>query len=97
MKIVIPTGLAFADLHLSRSASGVAFSWDAIEAICRASGLDVDTFREADEGNVGDLIAAWYAAHLAAGGEPDPVAEDLSGEAELEATRGAVSHAPGRA
>lgn len=96
-KITIPHTIGFADLHLSRSASGVAFDWTAIEAVCRASGLDVATFRDADESVVADLIAAWYAAHLAAGGATDPVAEDLAGEAEAEDARGASSHAPGRA
>ena len=97
MKITIPPTVGFADLNLTRSASGVAFSWEAIETVCRASGLDVATFRESDQSHVADLIAAWYAAHLAAGGATDPVAEDLSREAEFEASRGAASHAPGRA
>jgi hypothetical protein len=44
------------------------------------------------------LLARGYSAHLAAGGEPDPVQEDLIAETRAEdAHGGGLSHQPGRA
>jgi hypothetical protein len=47
---------------------------------------------------VGLLIAAWYEAHLAQGGAPDAVQEDLVEEARLEMEHGGgFSYPPGHA
>lgn len=99
-RIIIPDTLDFSDLRLSRDpASGdVNFDWGPIEAICHASGLDVAMLRDTDEGNVAGLIVEWYGAHRAAGGAPDPAAEDLIAETRAEdAHGGGYSHQPGRA
>lgn len=82
LPITIPEGLEFSDLRLSRTATGeVSFDWAPIEAICEASGVDIALFRHQHEDNVAGLIHQWYAAHLARGGEPDPVQEEIIGEA----------------
>lgn len=95
----VPSGLSFSALGMRRDADGeVSFDWTAIERLCELNGLDVDRFRRSDEGAVGGLIVAWYKAHLAAGGERDPVQDDLIAEVEAEDRFGSsVSHAPGRA
>lgn len=81
----VPDDLEFADLHLARHTDGsIMFEWGPIERICEASDLDVALFRHAPEDNVGGLIAAWYVEHRHAGGEPDPVAEDLIAEIRAE-------------
>lgn len=98
-RVTIPDDVKFSDLNLSRDAGGaVMFDWAPIERICRASGIDVAILREGPEDNVSALIAAWYQAHLAAGGEPDPVQDDLIAEIAAEDAAGQnFSHAPGRA
>lgn len=97
--LAIPEGLQFSELGLARDASGdVSLDWAPIERICQASGIDVALFREGPEDNLASLLTAWYRAHLAAGGERDPVYEDLIGEVQLEDAAGQLSsHAPGRA
>lgn len=97
--IRIPADLPFSELRLSRTPAGdVDFDWRPIEAICAASGVDPALFRDADEDNVAGLIVQWYRAHMAAGGERDPVADDLIAEVQIEDAHGQhASHQPGRA
>lgn len=98
--LVIPDSVTFDQLQLSRchATGDLEFSWEPIEAICEASGLSVDNFRNAPEDNTASLISALYQQHLAAGGAPHPVMVDLLGEIAAEdAFGGGLSHAPGRA
>jgi len=97
--ICIPADLTFADLKLARDADGsVSFDTAVIERIEAASGLPAGFFMGQDEGAIADLITHWYRVHLAGGGAPDPVQEDLIGEVRAEDERGGgLSHAPGRA
>ena len=97
--VVIPDDVTFADLKLARTPDGhVSFDWSPIERICAASGLDIAVLREGPEDNVSSLLTAWYHAHIAAGGAPDPVYEDLQAEVRAEDAAGQrYSHAPGRA
>lgn len=100
IKIAIPEGLDFADLKLRRvpETGEVEFDWDPIERICEASGVEIEIFRDSDEGNVAGLITQWYAEHRARGGNPDPVQEDIIAETMVEdSIGGGVSHEPGRA
>ena len=99
LKISIPEGLDFSALKITRTPGGhVSFDWSPINAICAESGIDLATFTETDEDNVAGLIMAWYQAHIANGGDPDPVAEDLIAEAQIEDERGGgFSLPPGRA
>ena len=99
-RIIIPADIAFADLALRRDSEtgAVGFRWTVIERICEASGLDVAVLGAGPEDNVAALIMAWYDAHRARGGKPDPVADDLIAEAAAEdALGGGFSHQPGRA
>lgn len=94
---VIPDGVFFEQLKLSRDSStgDVSFDWSPIEAICDASGINISMFRDQDEDNVGALIVSWYNAHVAAGGARDQVAEQLIAEVEAEAVAGMAGVQPG--
>lgn len=96
--IVIPNDLDFSALRLARTADGsVSFDWTPIERICKASGVDIAMFRDHSEDNLASVLTNWYTAHRAAGGEADPVAEDLLAEIRAEDAAGQHhSHAPGR-
>ena len=98
-RITIPDDVGFSDLRLARDSDGmVSFDWTPIERICAASGVEVALLRDGPEANVAGLVVRWYEAHLDAGGEIDPIAEDLLAEVRAEDTSGQhVSHAPGRA
>jgi hypothetical protein len=80
--MTIPATVRFADLNLSRTPAGeVAFDWSPIEAICAASGIDINVFRRQHEDNVSGLITQWYAAARANGEPPDPTQELMIAEA----------------
>lgn len=98
-KICIPEGVRYADLKLAREADGdLSFDWAPIERICDASGLDIEFFKSGPEDHVCQLITHWYNAHVAAGGERDPVSDDLITEMLIEDAHGQhTSHQPGRA
>lgn len=98
--IALPEGMTFADLQLARdpATGNVSFSTAVVERIERASGLPAGFFMGQEEDALASLITTWYAAHLEAGGERDPVADDLAAEAQAEDAAGQrYSHAPGRA
>jgi hypothetical protein len=100
LRVTIPDGVEFADLCLSRDINNglLRFKMAPIEAICEASDLDLDAMVEGPRPLVGLLIAAWYEAHLAQGGAPDPVQEDLVEEARLEMEHGGgFTYPPGHA
>lgn len=99
VNICIPDNLDFSELRLARDSDGmVSFDWRTVEAICDASGVDPAAFRDSPEDNLAALINTWYKRHLADGGEPDPVQEDLIAEARAEdALGGGLSYPPGSA
>lgn len=85
-RLAIPDDLAFEALKLTRDprTGEVEFDWAPIEAICAASGVDVEVFKHGPEDNVSALIVAWYRAHLAGGGAPDAVQEEILAEVAAE-------------
>lgn len=97
VQAVIPSGLSFSSLKLTRDpvTLDVEFDWRPIEAICDASGLDLAMFRDGPEENVSGLLVAWYQAHRSAGGATDQVAEQILAEAAAEGDDQArvISHA----
>ena len=99
-EISIPKGMAFADLRLARDpqTGDVSFDTAVIGRIEAESGLPAGFFMRQHEDAVAALITNWYRAHRAAGGVPDPVADDLIAEARAEDAAGQpFSHPPGRA
>ena len=90
LRVQIPDGLEFSALQLARDPVTLDVSFDLapIEAICAASGIDPALFGQQHEDNVAGLIQQWYRAHLAAGGKPDPVQEQIMAEVEAEGAAG---------
>lgn len=95
--IAIPAGVMFADLKLSRDpvTRAVRFDWGPVEAVCEASGLDVELFKVSDQGNVIDLLLNWYGFNLASGGARDAVMEQVIAEVEAESVAGMAGVQPG--
>ena len=99
-KISIPLGMSFSELRLERApkTGDVSFDTSVIERIEAESGLPVGFFMGQHEDALAALITTWYSAHRAAGGDSDPVAEDLIAEVQAEDAAGQhYSHAPGMA
>lgn len=100
VEINIPANLDFASLKLSRdSVTGdVSFDTTVINRIEAASKLPGGYFMGLPEDALAGMLVRWYDAHRAAGGAPDPVAEDLLTEVRAEDAAGQkTSHKPGRA
>lgn len=97
--VIIPAEIDFSALRLARDSDGhVSFDAAVVERIALASGLPADYFLVRPEDAIAELIVSWYGSHLAAGGEADPVADDLIAETRAENERGGgLSHQPGRA
>ena len=96
--IAIPEGVAFADLRLARDpqTGDVSFNTAIIDQVERESGLPAGFFMGQHEDALASLITTWYGAHRAAGGDADPVAEDLLAEVMAEDAAGQhYSHKPG--
>lgn len=92
--------MTFADLRLGRDSKtgDVSFDTSVIERIEQESGLPAGFFMGQHEDALASLITTWYSAHRAAGGDADPVAEDLLAEVLAEDVAGQLySHKPGRA
>ena len=89
LKLNIPDGLDFSDLHLTCNSDGtLEFDTEPVLKICRASGINTDVFLESPEENVMAMIMAWYAMHRKLDGAPDPVAENMLGEVAAEDATG---------
>jgi hypothetical protein len=81
-QIRVPPGLRFADLKLRRHPGGdTSFDTTVVARILEASGIPEAA---ATEDLHGGIISGWYRMHREAGGERDPVMEDLIAEDEEE-------------
>ena len=80
-KIVIPEGLRFSELGFERApfTRNLLYQPDALAAIFAANSIELSAAVE-NEDVVCWLIAQWYLAHRTAGGERDPVAEEILAE-----------------
>ncbi len=79
LALVVPTGMAFEDLQLTRNADGtVSLDWDVIHDVLRASGLGAHNLKT--RGYVETIVIGWYLAHLDVGGRRDQVADQLIAE-----------------
>lgn len=95
--IRVPSDLPFSALNLARDPDGaVSMDVDTLVRICELNGFPPQLLENED--NLAQLVNAWYQAHLAAGGAPDQVQEELIAEALAEDAAGQqYSYQPGRA
>ena len=79
--IIVPAGLRFADLKLEREpgTKRLLFRPEALIELMRENDFDQQTFFR-EEDLIAWLIAEWYLAHRNAGGDPDPVADEILNE-----------------
>lgn len=89
LRIVIPEGLAFEALKLTRGPAGVQFDWAPIRTICELSGIDVEVLRRHEDDGLTTLMMEWYTVHRQLSGAADPVMEQLLAEVAAEGDRDA--------
>ena len=74
----LPEGYTFADLKIRRVESdAIDLDMDLVKLICNMNGLDFDKVRQDPGPVVTTILTVWYKSHLAEGGEPDPLMEEL--------------------
>lgn len=82
----LPEGYSFADLKIRRCESdAIDLDMDLVKLVCNINGLDFAKVLQDPGPVVTSILTVWYKSHLAAGGQPDPVMEELK-------SQGARSH-----
>ena len=67
----------------------IEFDAELLEWGCEANDIDAETFLTED--NMGALLKGWYQAHLASGGAPDQVQEQILAEVQAEDEFGLIN------
>jgi hypothetical protein len=102
LAVVIPTGMNFSNLALVRDPDRrVGMDIEAMCKVLETSNICPDCFFGNHE-MMSLLLTTWYNSHLARGGAPDPVMEQLKVEAHAEQAFEAAAgdkfiHEPGNA
>ena len=84
MQLAIPYGLEFEDLDLRRDpvSGAVHYRHETLSNFFTANRVDLDQIEDVEEFS-GAVLAAWYAWHIAHGGERDAVMDDIEEEVRL--------------
>ena len=78
LTLKLPEDYAFADLKLRRcEADAIDLDMDLVKLICQLNGLDFAKVCQNPGPVVTSILTIWYKSHLAEGGEPDVLMEEL--------------------
>ncbi len=78
LTLKLPEGYSFADLKLRRCADdAIDLDMDLVKLICGINGLDFDKVCQDPGPVVTSILTVWYKSHLAQGGPPDALMEQL--------------------
>lgn len=78
LKFKLPEDHVFEDLRLRRcDDAAIDLDMDLVKKVCLLNGLDWDKVLANPGPVVSTLLTVWYKSHLAEGGSPDPVMEQL--------------------
>jgi len=78
LTLKLPDGHIFEDLKLRRcDDAAIDLDMDLVKKVCQLNGLDFDKVLANPGPVVSTILTVWYKSHLAEGGSPDPVMEQL--------------------
>jgi hypothetical protein len=78
LTLKLPEGYTFEDLKLRRcEADAIDLDMDLVKLICSINGLDFDKVLQNPGPVVTSILTVWYKSHLAEGGQPDALMEEL--------------------
>ena len=78
LTLKLPEGHSFADLKIRRCEDdAIDLDMDLVKLICSLNGLDFEKVRQNPGPVVTSILTIWYKSHLAEGGEPDALMEQL--------------------
>ncbi len=78
LTLKLPEGYAFADLKLRRYADDeIDLDMDLFRVVCTLNGMDIEKVLQNPGPVVTAVLTVWYKRHLADGGAPDALMEEL--------------------
>ena len=78
LTLKLPDGYSFADLKIRRCEDdAIDLDMDLVKLICSLNGLDFEKVCQNPGPVVTTILTIWYKSHLAEGGEPDALMEEL--------------------
>jgi len=78
LTLKLPEGYSFADLKLQRyAADAIDLDMDLFKLVCTLNGMDFDRVLQNPGPVVTSVLTVWYKRHLADGGAPDALMEEL--------------------
>jgi hypothetical protein len=78
LTLKLPEGYSFADLKMRRCEdNAIDLDMDLIRLICQINGLNFDKVCQNPGPVVTTILTVWYKSHLATGGMPDALMEEL--------------------
>jgi hypothetical protein len=78
LTLKLPEGYTFADLKIRRcDDDAIDLDMDLVKRICNINGLNFDKVCQNPGPVVTTILTVWYKSHLAEGGAPDPLMEEL--------------------
>ncbi len=78
LTLKLPEGYTFADLKLRRCEDdAIDLDMDLVKLICKMNGLDFQKVLQNPGPVVTSVLTVWYKKHLAEGGTPDALMEEL--------------------
>ena len=78
LSLKLPEGYSFADLKIRRCADdAIDLDMDLVKLICKLNGLDFEKVCQNPGPVVTTILTIWYKSHLAEGGQPDALMEEL--------------------
>ncbi|OYT93902.1 MAG: hypothetical protein CFE43_00775 [Burkholderiales bacterium PBB3] len=81
LTLKLPEGYTFADLKLRRCEDdAIDLDMDLVQLICKINGLDFQKVLQNPGPVVTSILSIWYKTHLAEGGAPDALMEELKAQ-----------------
>lgn len=80
LTLKLPEGYTFADLKICRWGDAIDLDMDLVKLICNLNGLDFEKVCQNPGPVVTTILTVWYKSHLAGGGEPDALMEELKSQ-----------------
>ena len=81
LTLKLPEGHSFADLKLRRcDDDAIDLDMELVRVICKINGLDFERVCQNPGPVVTSILTVWYKSHIAEGGVPDAVMEELKSQ-----------------
>jgi len=78
LTLKLPEGYTFSDLNIRRcEANAIDLDMDLVNMICQLNGLDFQKVCQNPGPVVTSILTVWYRSHLAGGGRPGALMEEL--------------------